>query len=267
MRNKKIRHLVMLCDYGLDDAIATAHLFAHSALLEKVDIVAVGGNFPADVALANARKLLFHLDTGKTSVRIVDTVAVPQPAEAIYCVHGSDGMGGIFPVPAPGAEKVPVISYASWLASLEGCDLLLSLGPMTLTREVLARVGSCEFLFMAGCVHATPNYKGMEFNQGINTDAFAACLAYPHRGVLLDTAAPLLQVPDTLTGEGLIPQMTARYRELCRANGEETCYVWDDLAVCALLYPELFRTEVHTLPDGNKVSCLFYTGDMAYPLL
>ena len=49
--------LVLFCDYGLDDAAATADALAHAAEdgYEQAVLVAIGGNVPPAVALENAR--------------------------------------------------------------------------------------------------------------------------------------------------------------------------------------------------------------------
>ncbi len=36
--------IIMFCDYGLDDAIATLHIFRHADMFGKIDVVPIGGN-------------------------------------------------------------------------------------------------------------------------------------------------------------------------------------------------------------------------------
>ena len=52
-----------------------------------------------------------------------------------------------------------------------------------------------------------------------------------------------------------------RYRDFCASNGEEGCFVWDDIAVLYLLYPERFTALKKTDAYGNKINCLFYKSE------
>ena len=56
--------LILCCDYGLDDAAATADALFHAEKdgYESVVLVAIGGNVPSKVALGNAKKLLAALN-------------------------------------------------------------------------------------------------------------------------------------------------------------------------------------------------------------
>ncbi len=250
------KHVVLLCDYGLDDAIATLHLFEHEDLFSQIDIIAVAGNFPADISLRNLRTLVAMSGLPENKIRIVSTLGMEQPTEALTFVHGNDGMGDIF---SALTDKTPVIDFDEWLKQTPSCDVLLSLGPMTITEKVLSHVKTGEFVFMAGCIVGIPNYRGYEFNHGINPGAFSACCKYPHKAVTLDAACNALDI-SLINIEGNSPRERAmrRYRDFCAANGEEGCFVWDDIAVSYLLYPERFTVLEKTDAHGNKINCLFY---------
>ena len=78
--------LVLVCDYGLDDAAATVDALAHAAQdgHKEVSLVAIGGNVPPDVALANAKKLVAHLPFETVPVTVVDTTqAAPEQLDRI----------------------------------------------------------------------------------------------------------------------------------------------------------------------------------------
>ena len=42
------RSVAILCDYGVDDAIATLYLLENAKHFDKIDILAIGGNFPLE---------------------------------------------------------------------------------------------------------------------------------------------------------------------------------------------------------------------------
>ena len=254
--NNQEKHLVVLCDYGLDDAIATLHLFVEEARFSKIDIVAIAGNFPADVSLRNLRTLVAISNLPKNKVRIISTLELEQPTENLTFVHGEDGMGDIFPARA---DKTEVLSFAKWIEATPSCDVLLSLGPLTVTEKILSKVTVGELVLMAGCIDGVPNYKGYEFNHGVNPEAFSTVVKHPHKAVTLDTACPALDISQaTLEGDSARVMAMRRYRAFCAANGEVGCYVWDDIALNYLLSPEKFSTIEKTDTFGNKINSLVY---------
>lgn len=256
-------YLVVLSDYGLDDAVASLRLFSHADLFQKIDVVAVGGNVSPALSLKNAKRVAAQAKPFATPVRFVDTTAVFQPHENLYDIHGADGVGG--DVFTEKESAAPVLTLAEFLAEREEIDVLLSLGPMTVTKEVLSRRAVKDFLFMAGCVDGKPNYHGYEFNHGLNKEAFAYCAKFPHRAVLLDAACKALNVQHLpLSAPDLFTRAIKKYRDLGISRGETSCTVWDDVAILALLYPALFTETVKTDRDGNRLFSLHYAADF-YP--
>ena len=85
--------IIIFCDYGLDDAIATVHILGNAEMFEHIDVVPVGGNVTVDTAFRNAHTLLQYAKADKRKVRIVDTRAFGQAAADIPDIHGADGMG------------------------------------------------------------------------------------------------------------------------------------------------------------------------------
>lgn len=255
--NEAKKHIAVLCDYGLDDAIATLHLFENEDLFSRIDMIAVAGNFPSKTSLRNLRTLVAMSELQKDKAHIVSTIDLPQPTEELTFVHGNDGMGDLF---EPCEDGTPVISLDEWLRDTASVDVLLSLAPLTVTEKILEKVKVGEFVFMAGCVDGVPNYKGYEFNHGVNPEAFAACAKHPHKAVTLDIACKALDISDfPLEGDSPRTKAMRRYRDFCVANGEVGCYVWDDIAVRYLLSPECFSTAEKTDRWGNALHCLIYS--------
>ncbi len=255
--------LVLFCDYGLDDAAATVDALMHAREdgYDRVDLVAVGGNVPSEVALLNAKKLVANLPFALPAVRIVDTTAYPQPSEYLSEIHGGDGMGDLFGEKAFQGE---ILSFERWRA-LDEPFILLSLGPMTLVPYALEKQ-PVRFLFMGGCIRETPNYGAYEFNHGVNPAAFCACVTFPHVAITMDTCRhPLFNIQEKKIGEGdLLRRIVARSRELTLSSGEKGCYVWDDIAVKALRHPEWFEVRKETDRDGNLLSVARYIGKKEY---
>ena len=73
--------LILCCDYGLDDAAATIDALSHAAAdgYAEAVLVAIGGNVPPEISLANAKKLVAHLPFESVPLTLVDTTAEVQP--------------------------------------------------------------------------------------------------------------------------------------------------------------------------------------------
>ena len=259
MNEKK--NLALLCDYGLDDLIATLYLFEHADGFGRIDILPVAGNFPLAQAFVNAKRVVTYTDVLPEKVRIVDTSSVPQKGECIPEIHGRDGMGDV--LPPEYEEKVPVVGYEEWLGEVDGSYVILSLGPCAVTADILRKKGALPLIMMAGNIAEPPNYNGREFNHGVDVAAFAQTVKYPHVSATLDTChSPKcdlnrIEVPT----EGILGRMLCRYREMSRERKEAVCSVYDLTAVIYLLFPERFVVEQRTDPDGNLVSVLRYIAE------
>lgn len=257
--------LILFCDYGLDDAAATVDALLHAEQdgYESVDLVAIGGNVPAEVALRNAGKLIAHLNFHLPRVTLVDTRELPQPCEFLKEIHGGDGMGDLF---EDCSCPVPVLPFSDWLSTLkEGEFILLSLGPMTLLPPVLKKRPK-KFLFMGGNIAETPNYLGYEFNHGVNRDAFRECVRSPHVAVTMDTCRhPLLNIQRReIVGEDLLSKIVRRSQQMSIHSGEKGCYLWDDIAVKFLRHPDWFALSELKDRDGNILNVAKYIHEKTF---
>lgn len=253
------KYLVVLCDYGLDDAIATCHILENYNNFDKIDILAIGGNVSPEISFKNLKTLSAQFDIDER-LTLVNTDGIYQSHENLYDIHGSDGMGGVL---KPSETKAKCVLFDSWFSDYTGCDILLSLGPMTITEMLIKKAVPKQFIFMAGNVFARPNYNGYEFNQGINPQAFSFCCSYPHVAVTLDSGTNYFDVAyktmDPCSLRGILSQ---KYKEMSNKRGEKNCYIWDDIATEYLLFPDKFRVKKLTDKYGNKINCLFYKGDV-----
>ncbi len=258
----KKKSIALLCDYGLDDAIATLYLFKYAYLFDRIDIVPVAGNFPLEQTFVNAKRILSYAEELPENIRIVDTSEIAQPCESIPEIHGNDGMGDV--LPAEYKEIAPVVDYGKWLDYVDEDYVIVSLGPCTVTADMLEKKGTLPLVMMGGNISEPPNYNGYEFNHGVNKDAFSQCTKYPHVSATLDTChcdkcnLNLISVEE----KGLLGEMLCRYLELSRERNEAVCSVYDMTAVDYLIHPERFEAETISDKDGNRVSVLKYISEM-----
>ncbi len=256
-----MKRYILVCDYGLDDAVATVELFCRKNQEDRVDILPVGGNMPLQQTAENARALLAHLGDRAKGVCLVDTSELCQPEESLPFIHGADGMGDclerqpLFPV--------PVLSLAQWEESLTGEEILISLGPLTVPKHLLQRHRFSRFLLMGGNVAEEPNFRGREFNHALDPDAFSACVKYPHEVATLDTCRhPFFNLAKGLphTEDPLQRLLFARSLHYATARHADRCFVYDWVLIYALFHPEKFVVRERSDPDGNLLSVLEYQG-------
>ena len=255
------RSLALLCDYGLDDMVATLYLLDHASQFDTIDILPIAGNFTEETSARNARRILTHCPNRPQNVRLVDTVAVPQHGEPIPEIHGNDGIGDILPlVPNTVPDGVPLLSYREWLENVDDRYTIVSLGPCTVTHDILKHKGQLPLVMMAGNIAEPPNFQGREFNHALDVDAFAACVAYPHVTATLDSCHHLLTdfyhiTPD---GNALLQRAVAAAVSLSRKRNEASCRIYDLLAAVYLVHPDRFAVREGTDSDGNRLSYLSY---------
>lgn len=257
--------LVIFADYGLDDAAATVSLLNRADRFSAIDIIPIGGNVPAKVSHRNCYTLLSCYPELLFKIRVVSTGHIDQKSEYLADIHGNDGMGDLFEHPENYPE-VTELTFEEWLEGFTGDELVLSLGPTTLVRRLLEKHTCKKLVIMGGRVKEAPNFNGYEFNQALDTKAFAFCTKHPHVAITLDTCRckELDMRLVEITGEDIHSRIIKADQALSITRGEDGCYVWDDVAACFLLFPERFEVTAETDPDGNRLSNAHYISDKLY---
>ena len=241
---------VLMCDYGLDDAAATAFVLDKRAKGDRVDVMPIGGNSEKSVAYRNGQTLLANYEGNLDGVRVVDTRSENQPFANLPSIHGNDGMGDLF---APKVSGAAVVPFSEWLKETEEI-VLVSLGPCTLTERILKARKVSLLLVMGGCADAEPNFHGYEFNHYLDIPAFNACMKFPRVAVAtLDTCrVPRFNLAGkNIDGDGLTATFLKKSRELAVARHPDNCYVYDYIAVHYLF--EKAEIETKTDREGNAV--------------
>lgn len=241
---------VLMCDYGLDDAAATAFVLDNRKAGDSVDVMPIGGNSEKSVAYRNGQTLLARYEGSLDGVRVVDTREEEQPFANLPSIHGEDGMGDLF---APETSSVPVVKFAEWLKETDEI-VLVSLGPCTLTEKIVAAREVSLLLVMGGCVDAEPNFHGYEFNHYLDIPAFNACMRFPHTAVAtLDTCRVkrFNLIGKEIEGDGLTAIFLKRSRDLAAVRHPDNCYVYDYIAVHYLF--ENATIAVKTDRENNEI--------------
>ena len=257
--------LIVFADYGLDDAAATVTLFRNEERFSRIHIVPIGGNVPARRSFENCLTLLSFFQPLHEKITVVDTRHIEQPSEYLASIHGNDGMGDVLER-RPGKPRFSVVRFEQWLESVKGDETLLSLGPMTLVRSLMEKHSSYTPVIMGGCVRTPPNFKGYEFNQSLDPEAFSFCTRSSHYAVTLDTCRmdELDMRKREFLGQDLYSIIVRADQELSIKRGEEGCYIWDDVAAVCLLHPERFTFTKEKDRDGNMINNAAYVSPLPY---
>ncbi len=257
--------LIIFADYGLDDAAATVSILKKAEKFEKIYFVPIGGNVPVTMSYKNCLLLLSHIGCDALEkIVIVDTTKIKQPSEYLAEIHGKDGMGDFFEEIECNLN-VRYTDFEEFKNELDGSETVLSLGPMTLVKEIMEKHPH-KLIIMGGCVNEEPNFKGYEFNHCLDKEAFSYCVKFPHKAITLDTCrTEKLDVRRVeIKGEDVHSRILKADQRLSITRGEAGCYVWDDVAACCLLYPERFEVKEEIDPYGNKISNTVYISDKLY---
>jgi inosine-uridine nucleoside N-ribohydrolase len=252
--------VIIDCDPGIDDALAlTLALF--DPRLEVVAITAVAGNVPAERATINVQAIVERLDPPRYPRLGAATAAEDGPYTDGRHLHGPDGLGGA------GLEvsKLARQHQAEKLISDEvraapGEVTIVCLGPLTNIARALAREPDLSDLIsrivirggtVSGIGDVTPCAEA-----NIYADPMSARMIF--KSPITKTVIPLDvtdQVVWTLDLLEKLPPDFSRAGKLLRATlpylfrshrqhlGLEGIRLPDAVGLCAVLHPELFRTE------------------------
>ena len=151
---------VLMCDYGLDDAAATAFVLDNREAGDSVDVMPIGGNSEKSVAYRNGQTLLARYEGSLDGVRVVDTREEEQPFANLPSIHGEDGMGdiGLVPHRLKIGEGNGVIRMLEALKASEPGEIdIIALGPLTnlalairLDKEAVKKAGRIVCMGSAG---------------------------------------------------------------------------------------------------------------------
>ena len=239
----KYNRIIMFCDYGLDDAIATLHILRHAHMFEHIDVVPIGGNVGVQTAYKNAHTLINAANADGRKVRIVDTREIKQAAADIFDIHGDDGMGGLL---EPSESNAEVIGFNEFKNEIERVgapdkDCVLSLGPCTVP-DMLGYVPFCTVL-MGGTDREVPNCGEYEFNEAMDVPAFKR-FAYRATAVAtLDTCHDKRWGFESYkTDDPLSNRLIDKYITLCK-NRNAPIAIYDLVAAFGVTNPEWFDVE------------------------
>ncbi len=254
------RKIIIDCDPGIDDALAlTIALF--DPRLEVVAVTAVAGAVTAERATLNVQAIIERLDPAR-----YPRMGAASPAEDVPYfdgrpLHGPDGLGGVGWQVSKLARQHPAEKLISdEVRAAPGDVTILCLGPLTNIARVLAREPELIDLIgrvvirggsLKGIGDATPCAEA-----NIYGDPQAARAVF--KSALTKTLIPLdvsdqvvwnldllEKLPPDFTRAGsmvraILPHFFRSHRQQL---GLENIRLADALGVCAILHPELFRTE------------------------
>lgn len=257
MKSIKYKKIVLLCDYGLDDAAATSFILEHYNYFDKIDIIPIAGNMPLDVSFNNAMRILSNLNRIPENVRIIDSSLFSQPEEHLDYIHGKDGIGDILSQKID--ATIEITDFNTWIKSVSDDYLIVSLGPCTVAEKILQYL-DLPLLIMGGNIAEIPNYKGYEFNHGMDIPAFTACVKHSHVIATLDSChSPYCDFYKiNVEDDKLSSRFIRRSIEISREHKEKNAYIYDLITIMYLFKHEEFTVKQCIDKDGNQLSVLYY---------
>lgn len=257
MKSIKYKKIVLLCDYGLDDAAATSFILEHYYYFDKIDIIPIAGNMPLDVSFNNAMRILSNLKRIPENVRIIDSSLFSQPEEYLDYIHGKDGIGDILSQKIDAA--IEVTDFNNWIKSVSNDYLIVSLGPCTVAEKILQHM-DLPLLIMGGNIAESPNYKEYEFNHGMDIPAFATCVKHTHVIATLDSCHnPYCDFYNiNIDNDNLSSRFIRRSVEISKDHKEKNAYIYDLITIMYLFEPEKFIVKQCVDKDSNQLFVLYY---------
>jgi len=257
MKTIKYKKIILICDYGLDDAAATSYILEHYYYFDKIDIIPVAGNMPLKISFRNAMRIIDNLDYIPNNIRIIDSSQFKQPEEHLENIHGKDGIGDF--LPESYNTKIKTIDFNIWIKSVSNDYLIVSLGPCTVTEKIL-QIIDLPLLIMGGNISEEPNYNGYEFNQGMDVSAFKTCVKHSHVIATLDSChnkyCDFYQI--NVFRNNLSDKFIHRCIELSRQRQEKEAYIYDLITIMYLFNPEKFIIKPCMDKDENQLFVLYY---------
>src|SRR4029079_4313740 len=254
------RKIIIDCDPGIDDAVAlTLALF--DPRLEVVAVTAVAGNVPAERATLNVQAIVERLDPPRYPRIGAATPAEDVPYTDGRHLQGPDGLGGAgFQVSKLARQHPAEKLISDEVRAAPRDETILCLGPLTNVARALAREPDLvdmigRIVIRGGSVKAIGDVTPCA-EANIYADPLAARTVL--RSPITKTLIPLdvtdqviweldllEKLPPDFSRAGKLLPATLPYlfRSHRQHLGLEGIRLADSVALCAVLHPELFRTE------------------------
>ncbi|NLM25639.1 MAG: nucleoside hydrolase [Firmicutes bacterium] len=268
------RRVIVDTDPGIDDALALM-LAVKSPEISLEGVTIVPGNVTLERGAYNALRVLDAIGADYIPVFLGANAPLERQLEPVTKVNGTDGLGDCsWPLTERSVENISAVDFLITQARLYPKELtLICLGPLTnLAQAIITDAEAMalyeEIVIFGGAARVTGNVSPVaEFN--FWTDPEAARLVFSwakvpltvvgldisHKVILNPIHREFLNLIDTATSQ-LVYQIT---NYLLRVNWEMEhrlgCGIHDPLAVAAIVLPEVFSWENHTVDIATDGLC------------
>lgn len=255
-----MRHIIIDCDPGHDDAIALLLALAHPDQLNLLGITTVGGNQTLEKVTENALKIL-ALAGSDCPVAMGASAPLVRPLRVAPEAHGESGMDGPeLPKPIQTPLKTHAVQQINhWMDSVPDSETvtLIALGPLTnialwITQYPERHHRIACISLMGGGVYRGNVTAAAEFNIYADPESadivFRSGIPILMSGLDVTEKAYILE-PEyrSLANNGPVGACVAELLDFYSGFGRTQGYVGnalhDPCAVMAVLHPEFFEGE------------------------
>ncbi|MBO0452619.1 nucleoside hydrolase [Candidatus Enterococcus murrayae] len=271
-----MKHLLIDCDPGHDDALAIMAALANPESFNILGITTIGGNQTLKKVTENAKNILSFLNA-KVPLAAGQAGPLVKPLQTAPEAHGDSGMDGPYFDGAdyPIASTNGVQFLAEKIRTSKDKVTLVALGPLTNIAlliknypELLPQIN--EISLMGGGIHHGNQTSLAEFNIYVDPDAaeivFQSGLPIIMSGLDVTEKAEITVAEiNQLKNQGKVSQLAYELLSFYNQSGRQFGFInspiHDLCAVVYLLKPELFKgsyADIHVITDDSTARGLTY---------
>ncbi|MEN8905611.1 MAG: nucleoside hydrolase [Clostridiales bacterium] len=201
--HENTKNVLIFSDPGLDDALAIVWLLNQSKI-NIIGTIPVAGNHSVYQVTRNMIKILKNL--GRMDIPVYLTDTIPQKYHQLANVHGHDAMGDFIEGKSIGNKSLK--KFDEIFSDINNKEYeIISLAPCTILARFLKEIKKkpLKITIMGGLRNVKANYKGGEFNIGIDENSAIEVFSY--------STCPINMIPLDVTRQYFLSNTISDFNE------------------------------------------------------
>jgi inosine-uridine nucleoside N-ribohydrolase len=267
--NNNKKNILIFSDPGLDDALAIVWLL-NQKNLNIIGAVPVAGNHSVDQVTKNMLKIFKN--TKNENIPVYYSGSIIQKHHELPNIHGNDAIGDF--ISNGNFDKDKFKNFEDLIKDINNIAYeIVTLAPCIVLAKFIkeTKTPPIKITFMGGLRNVESNFKGTEFNIGIDENA-----AYE---VFKNSTCPVNLIPLDLTRQFYLSENISKidsddnnnlifFKNLCKKYSDlatkrgKNAFPHDLTAVISILYGDLFNWDNGIIElDGFKIKLKTGTKD------